>query len=408
MIRTERKHKTTPSSVSVGKSKIVPASVHSSDRLRHNLTLSILKRIHEHEDIDDDAFREVIASVISEDASCVRMTLEEKRNLALGIFNTMRRLDVLQPMMDDPNITEIMVNGPSRVFFEKEGCLFSSDVHFKDTGSLETVITHFFSRANRSLNESSPIADLRLPDGSRANAILPPIAPDGPILTIRKFTGIRPDMNALIRQRFISTEAATYLSESVQNKKTIFLCGGTGSGKTTFLNTLSSFIPSVERVVTIEDSAELSLQGLPNLVRLEARLPGPDGKGAVTIGQLIRTALRMRPDRIIVGEVRGSEASEMLHALHTGHPGSLCTGHANSCIEMLNRLATMVLAGSSLPFDAILRQIAMGIDIVIHITRNSRGERLIDEISEMGQISDNKFCIIPKYIYKEDIGLASF
>ncbi|MBN1891252.1 MAG: CpaF family protein, partial [Clostridiales bacterium] len=264
------------------------------------------------------------------------MTLSEKRDLALSIFNSMRRLDVLQPMMEDPGITEIMVNGFDCVFFERDGFLFDSDIHFKDQETLQAVLTHFFSRANRPLNEASPIADLRLPDGSRANAVLPPIAPDGPILTIRKFTGIRPNMESLIRQEFISEEAADYLAEAVKNKQTIFICGGTGSGKTTFLNTLSSFIPKDERVVTIEDSAELSLQGLNNLVRLEARLPGPDGQGGINIGQLIRTALRMRPDRIIVGEVRGSEAADMLHALHTGHPGSLCTGHANSCVEMLN------------------------------------------------------------------------
>jgi pilus assembly protein CpaF len=255
-----------------------------------------LKKIHEHRDIDDDAFREVIADVISEETSCVRMTLEDKRLLAAGIFNAMRRLDILQPMMDDPNITEIMVNGPYCVFFEKDGLLFHSDVKFKDTESLETIITHFFSRANRPLNEASPIADLRLPDGSRANAVLPPVAPDGPIFTIRKFTGIRPDMEALIRQEFITREAAAYLSSAVRSKKTIFICGGTGSGKTTFLNTLSSYIPCDERVVTIEDSAELTLQGIKNLVRLEARLPGPDGQGAISIGQLIRTALRMRPE----------------------------------------------------------------------------------------------------------------
>jgi len=377
----------------------------STDSLKHSLSLCILKKIHEHRDIDDDAFREVIADVISEETSCVRMTLEDKRLLAAGIFNAMRRLDILQPMMDDPNITEIMVNGPYCVFFEKDGLLFHSDVKFKDTESLETIITHFFSRANRPLNEASPIADLRLPDGSRANAVLPPVAPDGPIFTIRKFTGIRPDMEALIRQEFITREAAAYLSSAVRSKKTIFICGGTGSGKTTFLNTLSSYIPGDERVVTIEDSAELTLQGIKNLVRLEARLPGPDGQGAISIGQLIRTALRMRPDRIIVGEVRGGEAAEMLHALHTGHPGSLCTGHANSCIEMLNRLSTMVLSGSSLPFDAVVRQIEMGIDILVHISRTASGKRQIDEISEMGNLSDSKFSIIPQFIYREGVGL---
>lgn len=268
----------------------------SGPDLSRLLSLSVLKKLQNHQDIDDDAFREVIADVVGNESACVRMTLQEKRELALCIFNAMRRLDVIQPMMEDPSITEIMVNGYDRVFFEREGALFPSDIRFKDPETLYSVLTHFFSRANRPLNEASPIADLRLPDGSRANAVLPPVAPDGPILTIRKFTGIRPDMQSLIRQEFITREAADHLSEAVRQKKTIFICGGTGSGKTTFLNTLSSFIPPEERVVTIEDSAELSLQGLPNLVRLEAKLPGPDGQGAISIGQLIRTALRMRPE----------------------------------------------------------------------------------------------------------------
>ncbi len=382
-----------------------PDILTSGPELNRLLSLCVLQKLRSHQDMDDEAFREVIADVIGGESACVRMTLREKRDLALSIFNSMRRLDVLQPMMEDPSITEIMVNGSDRVFFERDGALYPSDIHFKDPETLHSVLTHFFSRANRPLNEASPIADLRLPDGSRANAVLPPIAPDGPILTIRKFTGIRPDMESLIRQEFITKEAADYLSDAVLHKKTIFICGGTGSGKTTFLNTLSSFIPPEERVVTIEDSAELSLQGLPNLVRLEARLPGPDGQGAVSIGQLIRTALRMRPDRIIVGEVRGNEAADMLHALHTGHPGSLCTGHANSCVEMLNRLSTMVLAGSSLPFDAVVRQIIMGIDILIHIKRSVRGMRLINEIVMLDHRTEDSFRTVPQFIHKEGIGL---
>ena len=276
---------------------VVSESLSSSrSELSRKLSLCVLQRLQNHRDMDDDAFREVIADVIGTETSCLKMPLCDKRDLARSIFNSMRRLDVLQPMMEDPSITEIMVNGYDRVFYERDGALHASDIQFRDSETLKAVLTHFFSRANRSLNEASPIADLRLPDGSRANAVLQPIAPDGPILTIRKFTGIRPDMESLIRQDFITQEAADYLSAAVRDKRTMFICGGTGSGKTTFLNTLSSFIPPGERVVTIEDSAELSLQGLDNLVRLEARLPGPDGQGAISIGQLIRTALRMRPD----------------------------------------------------------------------------------------------------------------
>ena len=376
------------------------------EALVRQLSISILSRLQENQHVDDDAFRQIIAEVISTETRSMKMTLEEKRSLASGIFNSMRRLDILQPLMDDPEITEIMVNGPSHVFYEKNGCLFASRIRFRDAAALESVITNFFSRANRPLNESSPIADLRLPDGSRANAVLPPVAPDGPIFTIRKFTGVRPDIEAMIGQEFLTEQAAAYLAESVRAKKTIFLCGGTGSGKTTFLNTLSSFIPAEERVVTIEDSAELSLQGLNNLVRLEARLPGPDGQGEISIGQLIRTALRMRPNRIIIVEVRDSEAADMLHALHTGHPGSLCTGHANSCTEMLSRLATMVITGSALPYEAVIRQIEMGVDIVIHISRTAAGKRLIDEIAEVGPLDGSNFTVIPIFAYEEGKGLV--
>ncbi len=370
------------------------------------LTTLILQALHSYDEVDDQSFREIIADIINQSQLCSHLSLEDKRHIATTLFNRMRRLDILQELMDDPSITEIMVNGPDTIFFEKAGRLYPSELRFESKENLEQLILHFFSSANRPLNEAFPIADLRLPDGSRANAVLPPIAPDGPIFTIRKFTGIHPDIHSLISSGFITKEAALYLSHSVISKKTIFLCGGTGSGKTTFLNVLSSFIPKTERVVTIEDSAELSLQGITNLVRLESRLPGPDGHGGVDIGQLIRTALRMRPDRIVVGEVRGSEAADMLHALHTGHPGSLCTGHANSCCEMLDRLVTMVMSGSTLPYDAVIRQIAMGVDILVHITRGRDGRRFIDEIVEVRPIQENRFQTETIFSYKEGSGLV--
>lgn len=371
----------------------------------NELTTMILQAMHPYDEIDDNTFKEIIADLINQSEKYSRLPLEEKRKLAVKLFNRMRRLDILQPLMDDETVTEIMVNGPSHIFYEKNGRLYPSSLRFEDSGTLEQMILHFFSTANRPLNEAFPIADLRLPDGSRANAVLSPIAPDGPIFTIRKFTGIHPDIHTLIESGFLSKEAALYLFHAVVEKKTIFLCGGTGSGKTTFLNVLSSFIPKNERVVTIEDSAELSLQGIENLVRLESRLPGPDGHGGIDIGLLIRTALRMRPDRIVVGEVRGSEAADMLHALHTGHPGSLCTGHANSCFEMLERLVTMVMAGSTLPYDAVIRQIAMGVDILIHIRRGKNGLRHIDEIVEVCPIVDNHFSTKTIFRYKEGSGL---
>ena len=351
----------------------------------------ILSKLHTHTEATDEDFKQVIVNVIAEEAPQLHLTLMQKRELATRLFNRMRKLDILQPMMDDPEITEIMVNGPQHIFYEKGGRLYTSPLQFRSQTELEVMISNFFSRANRPLNEAHPIGDLRLPDGSRANAVLPPVAPDGPIFTIRKFAGIRPSIAAMIQQGVLPADAAQYLQQSVIEKKTIFLCGGTGSGKTTFLNTLSAFIPPEERVVTIEDSAELKLQGLTNLVRLEARLPGPDGAGGVEISTLIRTALRMRPSRIIVGEVRGKEAADMLQAIHTGHPGSLCTGHANSCLEMLSRLAAMALAGTTLPYEAIIQQITMGIDILIFLERTSTGHRRVKEITEIEGYEDHQF-----------------
>lgn len=361
--------------------------------LKDKLTYYVLNSLSSESDPSDDRLKEIISDVVNDDTLNLKIPLDRKRDIAMNIFNSLRRLDVIEPLMEDPEVTEIMVNGPQNIFYEKAGKLYRSDIRFKDPQTLQTVISCFFANQNRPLNEANPISDLRLPDGSRANAVLPPIAPDGPIVTIRKFTGISHDIVTLIRQGFISEEAARFLCECVKERKTIFLCGGTGSGKTTFLNTLSSFIPKDERVITIEDSAELSLQGIANLVRLEARLPGPDGSGEVNIGSMIRAALRMRPDRIIVGEVRGSESADMMHALNTGHPGSMCTGHANSCIEMLERLTAMVMAGSALPYEAIVTQLSMGIDIIVHITRNKDGRRFIDEISAVLPSRGNEFAL---------------
>ena len=369
--------------------------------IREKMTYYVLNSIRTEQDPTDDRLKEIIADVISEQSGSYKLNLEQKREMAISVFNSLRRLDVIEPLMEDPAITEIMVNGPYNIFYEREGKLYKSDIKFKDEETLKTVISCFFANQNRPLNEANPISDLRLPDGSRANAVLAPIAAETTI-TIRKFTGISHDIVSLIRQGFISEEGARFLSSCVKNKKTIFLSGGTGSGKTTFLNCLSSFIPKDERVITIEDSAELNLQGIDNLVRMEARLPGPDGNGEVNIGQMIRTSLRMRPDRIIVGEVRGSESADMMHALNTGHPGSMCTGHANSCFEMLERLTGMVMAGSSLPYNAIVTQISMGIDIILHITRNREGRRYIDEICSVMSSAGDEYRL--KTLYKNQGG----
>lgn len=365
--------------------------------IKERLTYYVLNSLHNDPNPSDEKLKQMISSAITEQASNLGINFESKKELAHRIFNSLRRLDAIEPLMEDPTITEIMVNGPDNVFYERGGKLYKSDIRFKNSQTLTTIISCFFANQNRPLNEANPIADLRLPDGSRANAVLPPVAPDGPIITIRKFTGIRQDIASLIRQGFISEEASRFLSECVRNRKTIFLCGGTGSGKTTFLNTLSSFIPQDERVVTIEDSAELNLQGIKNIVRMESRLPGPDGSGEVNIGTMIRTALRMRPDRIIVGEVRGSESADMLTALNSGHMGSFCTGHGNSCLEMLERLTGMIMAGSGLPFDAIVTQVSMGVDLIIHITRNKTGKRYVDEICEVMPANGSEYSLKPLF-----------
>ena len=368
--------------------------------IKEQITYCVLNAISSESDPSDEKLREIISDVISENTS-YKMNLEQKREMAKMVFNSLRRLDVIEPLMEDPTVTEIMVNGPYKIFFERDGKLYKSSLSFRDEESLKTCISCFFANQNRPLNEANPIADLRLPDGSRANAVLPPISRETTV-TIRKFTGITHDIVSLIRQDFITEEAARFLAECVKNKRTIFICGGTGSGKTTFLNSLSNFIPKNERIVTIEDSAELKLQGIENLVQMEARLPGPDGTGEVNIGMMIRASLRMRPDRIIVGEVRGKESADLLNCLTSGHPGSMSTGHSNSCFEMMERLTAMIMSGSSLPYDAILSQVSMGINIILHIMRSREGKRYIDEICEVLPPQDHEYRL--KTLYRNKGG----
>jgi pilus assembly protein CpaF len=330
--------------------------------------------------LSDTQIRRLITAEVSREAQGRRHSLSERADLIEAIFRTMRGLDVLQPLVDDPQITEIMVNGPDAVFIEREGRLSQTSIRFDNREHLTLMITRFFGRANRLLNEQKPIADLRLADGSRAHAVLPPAAPDGPILCIRRFTGIKPSINSLIESGTIDANAASFLIQSVQEKKNIFISGGTGSGKTTMLNALSTAIGKEERVVTVEDAMELMLPTLENVVRLEARLPGPDGKGRIDLGDLIRSSLRLRPDRIIVGEVRGGEAYDMLQAMQTGHPGSMSTGHGNSPEAMLERLSLFLLASKALPWEACRRLIASAVDLLIHLERKSDGMRIVEKI----------------------------
>lgn len=351
--------------------------------------------------ISDDEIREVISDIVMEQSRQQYMSLNEKKTLMEGVFNSMRGLDVLQPLVDDPSITEIMINGPHNVFVEQNGRLYKKDVSFGTNEKLENVILNIVSKVNRTVNEANPIVDARLLDGSRVNVVLPPIALDGPTVTIRKFPEDPMTMEKLIAYGSITPEVAELLERMVRAKYNIFISGGTGSGKTTFLNALSNYIPKDERVITIEDSAELQIKGVANLVRMETRNANMEGKGEVTIRDLIRSSLRMRPERIVVGEVRGAEALDMLQAMNTGHDGSLSTGHSNSTKDMLSRLETMVISGNNIPIDAIRQQIASAIDIIIQLSRLRDKSRRTLEITEVVDYVDGKFILNPLYKFAE-------
>lgn len=312
------------------------------------------------------------------------INFKEKQQIIDAVFESIRGLGVLGQIIADPDVTEVMINGYADIFVEKAGRLFKLDSQFEGRRELEIIITKFVSQAGRAVNESEPIVDTRLEDGSRVNVVMPPIALNGPIVTIRRFPKEAMTVDKLISYGSITPQVAEVLELLVRAKYNIFVSGGTGSGKTTFLNALSNFIPRDERIITIEDSAELQIKNIDNLVRLETRNAGADGKGAITIRDLIKSALRMRPERIVVGEVRGAEALDMLQAMNTGHDGSLSTGHANSSRDMLSRLETMVLQGADgLPLEAIRQQIASAVDIIIHLSRLRDKSRKTMEITEV-------------------------
>ena len=352
-------------------------------------------------DLSDDEIREVISAVIAEKSQEQYLSLGEKKQVFDGVFNSMRGLDVLQPLIDDPSVTEIMIIGPDNVFVEQNGKLFKKDISFGTNGKLENIIQSIVAKVNRTVNESTPIVDARLKDGSRVNVVLPPIALSGPTVTIRKFPEDPITVQQLIEYKSISPEVANFLERLVKAKYNIFISGGTGSGKTTFLNALSNFIPHDERVITIEDSAELQIRGIANLVRLETRNANMEGKGEITIRDLIKSSLRMRPERIVVGEVRGVEALDMLQAMNTGHDGSLSTGHANSTKDILSRLETMVLSGASIPLEAIRQQIASAIDIIIQLSRLRDKSRRTLEICEVLGIEDGEIQLNQLYAFEE-------
>jgi len=363
---------------------------------------SIEESVDFRKDISDEELLDIIAKAVFEKSRNCFMTIAEKRESVEAIFNSMRRLDILQPVLDDASVTEIMVNGPDNIFIERNGRITKMEIGFESREKLEDVIQSIVSKANRMVNEASPIVDARLADGSRVNVVLQPIAINGPIMTIRKFPEKPMTAEDLIEHGSITEEAIEALRKFVKAKYNIFICGGTGSGKTTLLNILSGFIPCDERIITIEDSAELQINGIENIVRMETRNANVEGKGQITIRDLIKTSLRMRPDRIIVGEVRGPEALDMLQAMNTGHDGSISTGHANSTADMLIRLETMVLSAAQLPLEAIRQQIASAIDIIIHLSRMRDKSRRVLEISEIAGYENGKIMLNPLFVFEEE------
>lgn len=343
----------------------------------------LLEKIENAGALSDDEIIENINEIIMEAGREFYLSLKRKEELQKELFNSIRKLDILQELIDDDSITEVMVNGTEGIFIEKDGRLIKWDKNFFSKQKIEDLVQSIAAKSNRIVNETVPIADARLENGARVNIVLPPAAINGPIITIRQFPSHPIHMRELIAWNAVTKEAAEFLRQLVIAGYNIFISGGTGSGKTTFLNALSDFIPKQERIITIEDNAELQIQGVNNLVRLEARKGNTQGEHEITIRDLIKSSLRMRPDRILVGEVRGEEALDMLQALNTGHDGSLSTGHGNSPRDMLARLETMVLLGVSLPVSAIRRQIASGIDIMVHLGRLRDKSRKVLEIIEI-------------------------
>ena len=353
--------------------------------------------------LSDEELEERIEEIVTQKLAGQYCPIDQRVSIAQQVYSSIRGFGLLDSIISDDTITEVMINGPDNIFIEQNGRLFKLDKHFENERRLEDVIQRIVGLAGREVNQANPICDTRLPDGSRVNVVLPPIALCGPTLTIRKFSKTPMTIEKLIQYGSITEEIAEKLELLVKAKYNIFISGGTGSGKTTFLNALSNFIPKDERVITIEDSAELQITGIDNLVSLETRNANASGAGQITIRDLIKSSLRMRPERIVVGEVRGGEALDMLQAMNTGHDGSLSTGHANSTEDMLSRLETMVLQGADgLPLEAIRQQIASAVDIIIHLSRLRDKSRKTMEIVEVVGYKDGKIELNPLYKFVED------
>ena len=371
------------------------------EQCRQTVEEGLRQKIDLSREVSDEEVREMIDEMVIHCSRQYALSLKDRQQLGREIFDAIRRMDILQELVEEEEVTEIMINGTQGIFIERKGRLFQWDKNFASKEKLEDVIQQIVAKCNRAVNEASPIVDARLENGARVNIVLAPVALNGPIVTIRRFPSHPIGMTDLLAYGSLTNEAALNLEKWVKAGYNIIISGGTGSGKTTFLNALSQYIPSTDRVITIEDSAELQLQGIPNLVRLETRDSKGEGTTAITIRDLIRSSLRMRPDRIIVGEVRGSEAIDMLQALNTGHDGSLSTGHANSATDMLMRLETMVLMGMELPLSAVRRQIASGVDIIVQLGRLRDKSRKVLEIVEITGYEDGEIVTRPLYQFQE-------
>lgn len=353
--------------------------------------------------MSDEELEEQVENIVAQRLKDIYCSIDQRVSISKQVYSSIRGFGLLDSIISDDTITEVMINGHKKVFIEQNGRLFKLNKQFESQKRLEDVIQRIVGLASREVNQANPICDTRLPDGSRVNVVLPPIALCGPTLTIRKFSKTPMTIEKLIQYGSITQEIADKLELLVKAKYNIFISGGTGSGKTTFLNALSNYIPKDERVITIEDSAELQITGIDNLVSLETRNANASGAGQITIRDLIKSSLRMRPERIVVGEVRGGEALDMLQAMNTGHDGSLSTGHANSTEDMLSRLETMVLQGSAgLPLEAIRQQIASAVDIIIHLSRLRDKSRKTMEITEVVGYENGKILLNPLYVFEED------
>ena len=354
------------------------------------------------EELSDAQLKELIGKHLLEKDKNYQFTLMQRKQIGKEIFDSLRKLDVLQDLIDDDEVTEIMVNGPNDIFVEKQGRLFRTNLRFESREKLLHVINQIVSSCNRVVNESSPIVDARLKNGARVNVVLYPIALNGPILTIRRFPDNPITMDRFIELGAVSREAVDFLEKAVRAKYNILVSGGTGSGKTTFLNALSQYIPEDERIITIEDSAELQIRGIGNLIRMETRNNNLEGGRGITIRDLIKTSLRMRPTRIIVGEVRGEEASDMIgSAMNCGHDGSMSSAHANSAVDMLLRLENMILMSATLPVEAIRRQVASGLDLIVHLGRMRDKSRKVLEIVEIKGMEYGEIILNPLFRFQE-------